>query len=97
MTLTNESGVDVAQGIYHSINPDLVIDSDDMPLGNDRVVVQIAESLVEDKVPSKWMFSMRAWHICRVILNRTNFYNHDQQHIYNVAVQALNRQLRRGV
>jgi hypothetical protein len=37
--LTNESGVDVARGICHSVKVDLVIDSDGMPLGNDRVVV----------------------------------------------------------
>jgi hypothetical protein len=39
VTLTNESGVDVARGIYHSVKADLVIDSDGMPLGNDRIVV----------------------------------------------------------
>jgi hypothetical protein len=97
VTLTNESGVDVARGICHSINADLVIDSDVMPLGNDRVAVQIAESLVEDEVPSKWMFSMRAWHIRRVFLNGASLYDHDQRHIYNAAVQALNRRPRRGV
>jgi hypothetical protein len=65
VTLTNESGVDVARGICHSVKADLVIDSDGMPLDNDRVAVQMAESLVGDEVPSEWMFSMRAWHICR--------------------------------
>jgi hypothetical protein len=84
-------GVDVARGICHCVNADLVIDSDGMPLGNDRVVVQIAESLVEDKVPSEWVFSMRAWHIRRVFLNGASLYDHDQRHIYNAAVQALNR------
>ena len=42
--------MDVARGIYHSVNVDLIIDSDGMPLDNDRVAVQIAESLVEDEV-----------------------------------------------
>jgi hypothetical protein len=60
MTLTNESGVDVARGICHSVKVDLVIDSDGIPLDNDRVAILIAESLVEDEVPSEWMFSMRA-------------------------------------
>jgi hypothetical protein len=77
VTLTNESGVDVARDICHCVNVDLVIDSDGMPLGNDRVAVQIAESLVEDEVPSEWMFSMRAWHIHRVFLNGASFYDHD--------------------
>ena len=61
--------MDVAQGIYHNVKADLVIDSDGMPLDNDHVALQIDESLVEDKVPSEWMFSMRAWHIHRVFLN----------------------------
>jgi hypothetical protein len=32
-----------------------------------------------------------------VFLNGASFYDHDQRHIYNTAVQALNRQPRRGV
>jgi hypothetical protein len=46
-------------------------------LGNDRVAVQIVESLVDDEVPSEWMFSMRAWHIRRVLLNEASLYDHD--------------------
>ena len=77
MTLTNESGVDVAWNICHSVNADLVIDNDGMPLDNDCIVVQIVESLVEDEVPSKRMFSIRAWYIRRVFLNRASLYDHD--------------------
>jgi hypothetical protein len=77
VTLTNESGMDVARGICHSVKADLVIDNDGMPLDNDCVAVQIAKSLVEDEVPSEWMFSMRAWHICRVFLNGASLYDHD--------------------
>ena len=97
VTLTNESGVDVAWGICQSVNVDLVIDNNGMPLDNDRVAIQIVESLVEDEVLSEWMFSMRAWHICRVFLNGASLYDHDQCHIYKVAIQALNRRLRRSV
>jgi hypothetical protein len=97
MTLTNESGVDVARGICHNVKADLVIDNNSMPLSNDRVVVQIAESLVEDDVPSEWMFSMRAWHIRRVFLIRVSLYDHDQWHIYNATVQTLNGRPWRGV
>ena len=86
MTLTNELGMDVAPDIYHSVNADLVIDSNDMLLDNDRIDVQIAESLVEDKVLLEWMFSMRAWHIRRMFLNGASLYDHDQQQIYNAAV-----------
>jgi hypothetical protein len=97
VTLMNESGVDVACGIYHSIKAELVVDSDGMLLDNDHVVVQIVESLLEEDVPSKWMFSMRAWNIRRVFLNGVSLYDHDQRHIYKVAIQALNRQPRRGI
>ena len=97
MTLTNESGLDVARVICHSVKVELVVDSDDMPLGNDRIAVQIAEFLLEEDVLSEWMFSMRAWHIHRVFLNGASLYDHDQRHIYKAAIQALNRRPRRGI
>jgi hypothetical protein len=78
--------VDVARGICHSVSVELVIDSDDLPLGNDCIAVQIAESLLEEEVPLEWMFLMRAWHIRRVFLNGVSSYDHDQRHIYNAAV-----------
>jgi hypothetical protein len=78
--------VDVARGICHSVSAKLVIDSDGMPLGNDCVAIQIAESLLEEDVPSEWMFSMRAWHIRRVFLNGASLYDHDRRHIYNATV-----------
>ena len=90
VTLMNESGMDVARGIYHSVNVDLIIDSDGMPLDNDRVAVQIAESLVEDEVSLEQMLSMRAWFIRRVFQNGKSLYDHDQWYIYNTAVQVLN-------
>ena len=79
--LKNDLGMDVAWSICHSVNADFVIDSDDMPLDNDRIAIQIVESLVEDEVPLEWMFSMKVWHIRRVFLNGTSLYDHDQQHI----------------
>jgi hypothetical protein len=51
--LTNESGVDVTREICHSVNTDLVINNNGMSLGNDRVAIQIAESLLEEDVPSE--------------------------------------------
>ena len=53
MTLTNESGVDVAWDIYYNVKADLIIDSDGMPLDNDCVAIQIIELLVEDEVLSE--------------------------------------------
>jgi hypothetical protein len=78
VTLTNESRVDVARGLCHSVKVELVVDNAGMPLDNDRVAVQIAESLLEEDVPSEWMFSIRAWHIRRVFLNGVSLYDHDQ-------------------
>jgi hypothetical protein len=39
VVLANESGLDVGRDICHSVNADLVIDSDGMLLGNDRVAI----------------------------------------------------------
>jgi hypothetical protein len=89
--------VDVARDICHSVSAKLAIDSDSLPLGNDRVAVQIAESLLEEKVPLEWMFSMRAWYIRRVFLNGASLYDHKQRHIYNAVVQALTCQPRRDI
>ena len=82
MTLTNESGVDVAYGICHNIKVELVVDNDSMPLDNDRVAVQITELLLEEDVPFEWMFSMGVWYICRVFLNGASLYDHDQRQIF---------------
>jgi hypothetical protein len=77
VTLTNESRSDVARGICHSVKAELVVDSNSMPLGNDRVAVQITESLLEEDVSSEWMFSIKEWHIHRVFLNGASLYDHD--------------------
>ena len=95
--LTNESGINVAYGTCHNVNVELVVDSDGMPLDNDCIAVQIAELLLKEYVPSEWMFSMRAWHIHRVFQNGASLYDHNQRHIYKAAIQALNRQPRRGI
>ena len=97
VTLTNESRVDVVRGICHSVKAELVVDSNGMPLDNNRVIVQIAKSLLEEDVPSEWMFFMRAWHIRRVFLNGASLYDHDQQHIYKATIHALNHQPKKDI
>ena len=52
VVLKNEASVVVGKGICHNVDLDLVIDSDNQPLRDDRVAVQIAESLSEHDVPS---------------------------------------------
>lgn len=97
VTLTNDAGVDVANGVCFGVDADLVIDMDGQPLGDDRVAVLIAESLCESEIASSTMWSMLAWHIKRVFVNGVSLYDHDQTHIYNSAVSALNQRARGGV
>ena len=96
VVLKNEAGVVVGKGICHNVSFDLIIDSDNQPLGDDRVAVQIAESLSEYDVPSDWMFQMRAWHIKRVFLNGASLYDHEQMNLFNLASQAARRRSRVG-
>ena len=74
----------------------LIIDSDNQPLGDDRVAVQIAESLSERDVPSDWVFQLRAWHISRVFLNGASLYDQEQMHLFRVSSRASRRQSRVG-
>ena len=96
VVLKNEVGVVVGKGICHNVSLDLVIDSDNQPLGDDRVVVQIAESFSEYDVPSDWMFQMRAWHIKCVFLNDASLYDHEQMNLFNLASQAARQRSRVG-
>jgi hypothetical protein len=95
--LTNEAGIEVAKAICHSVDALLVIDMDGKPLGDDRVAVQIAESLSEVDVPSSWMWSMHSWHISRVYLKGASLFDHDQTHIFKTAASASTRRNRSGV
>ena len=52
VALQNDADVVVGKGICHNVDSSLIIDSDNQPLGDDRVAVQIAESLLERDVPS---------------------------------------------
>ena len=96
VVLKNEAGVVVGKGICHNVSSDLIIDSDNQPLGDDRVGVQIAESLSEHDVPSDWMFQMRSWHIKRVFLNGASLYDHEQVNLFNLTSQAARRRSRLG-
>ena len=85
VTLKNEAGESVGKGICHNMNLDLIIDSDNQPLGEDRVAVLNVESLSEHDVPSDWLFQLSSWHINRVFLNCTSLYNHEQMNLFNLA------------
>ena len=89
--LMNETCVLVGKGICHNVNLDLIIDSDNQPLGDDHVAIQIAESLFENKISYDWVFQLRSWHIRRVILNGASLYDHEQMNIFNLASIASHR------
>ena len=96
VALQNDAGVVVGKGICHNVDSAFIIDSDNRPLGDDRVVVQIAESLSECDVPSDWVFQLRAWHISRVFLNGASLYDHEQMHLFKVSSGASRRRSQVG-
>ena len=85
VALKNDASMVVGKGICHNVSSDLVIDSDNQPLRNDRVIVQIAESLSKHNVPSGWLFQLRSWHIKHVFLNGASLYDHQQMNLFNLA------------
>ena len=93
VTFQNESAVEVAKGICHSVDANLVIDMDEKPLDDNRVAIQVAESLCEAEVPSLWMWSMQSWPISRVYLNGASLYDHDQTAIFKDLVNASRGQV----
>jgi len=91
ITLRNDAGVDVANRVCQNVDPELVIDMDGRPLGDDQVAVHIAEFLCEEQVPSGWVWSMLSWDIRLVFLNGFNLYDHNQTYMYNTAMNASNQ------
>ena len=96
VALQNNAGVVVGKGICHNVDSSLIIDSDNQPLGDDRVAVQIAESLSEHDVSFDWVFQLRAWHISCIFLNGASLYNHEQMHLFKVSSEASRRRSRVG-
>ena len=88
VALQNDAGVVVGKGICHNVDSTLITDSDNQPLRDDRVAVQIAESLLERDVPSDWVFQLKAWHISRVFLNGASLYDQEQMHLFRVSSRA---------
>ena len=97
VALTNEAGDEVARGVCRSVDPDVVVDMDGKPLGDDRVAVQIAQSVCEAEVPSVWMWSIHSWNIKCVLLNGARLYDHHHRSMYNAAIRASQRRPRAGV
>ena len=66
VALQNDADIIVGKGICHNVDSALIIDSNNQPLGDDRVAIQIVESLSEYDVPSNWVFQLKAWHTSRI-------------------------------
>ena len=88
VALMNEAGMLIGKGICHNISLDLIIDKDNQPLGDDRAVVQITQSLSEHKISSDSLFQLRLWHIMHVVFNGASLYDHEQLNIFNLASTA---------
>ena len=99
VTLRSKDGVDLARGICQNIDPDLIIEVDDKPLGDDRVAVQIGESLNEELFSSANMWSLRSWHVIKHVFphDDVSLYDHDHTHIYKVATNSSNTRVCKGV
>jgi hypothetical protein len=82
VSLHNEDGVAVAEGICHSVKSDLVIGTSG-PLGKTHVVVQISKSMKEGEFSDDWRYSVRAWPIMHVFYNGASFFSHERRHKYN--------------
>jgi hypothetical protein len=52
-----------------NVDPNLVVDNNGKPFGDDRVALQIAGSFCEEEVPSGWMWSIQSWHIKQIFLD----------------------------
>jgi hypothetical protein len=88
VSLHNEYGVAVGEGICHSVKSDLVVGSNG-PLGDTHVVVQILKSLKLDEFPDDWRYSVRAWPITHVFYNGANLFNHERW--YKFSCRGLNQ------
>jgi hypothetical protein len=87
VSLYNDNGIAVEEGICHSIKSNLIVGSTG-PLGDTHVVVQISKSLKPYEFPDNWKYSVRAWPIIHVFYNGASFFNHERQHKFNC--QGLN-------
>ena len=92
VALQNDAGVVVGKGIFYNVDSAFIINSDNQPLRDDRVAVQIVESLSERDVPFDWVFQLRAWHISCVFLNGASLYDQKQMHLFKISSGASCRQ-----
>ena len=84
--LKDDNDGSVAIGVYYSVCPKLVLNSDG-PLGPSRVVVHIVDVLVVEERTLDWMFTLHAWNIMHAFYDGTSLYDHDQVAIYKKCLE----------
>ena len=94
VSLHNNDGIAVGEGICHSVKSNLVVGSTG-PLGDTHVAVQISRSLKPDEFPDDWRYILAAWPITHVFYNGASFFNHERRHKFNC--RGLNGGVRSGV
>jgi len=77
VTLRNKAGMDIANKVCQNVDLEPIINMDGKPLGDNRVAIQIVESLCEEVILFCWMWSMHSWDIKQVFLNSVSLYDHD--------------------
>lgn len=97
VTLLNDGGNIVAEGICQSMGSECLLDSDDEPLREDQILVQIVKCLNLDFVPSDTIFGSRKWNLSHAIHEGWSLLDHLRRDQYNVAVYARDHPKRKGV
>lgn len=79
VTLFNDEGGIVAEGICQSIGSEFLLDSDDEPIREDQVLVQIVNCINLDYVPADSIFGSRKWSLSHAIHNGWSLRDHLQR------------------
>jgi hypothetical protein len=79
VSLHNDNGILVVEGICYSVKSDLVVGSI-VPLGDTHVAIRISRNHKADEFPKDWKCTVQAWHITHVFYNGASLFNHERRH-----------------
>ena len=97
VTLLNDGGDIVAEGVCQSLDSEFVLESNNKPLGEDQVVVQIVKCLNLDFVLADTIFGTRKWKLSHAMYDGWSLHDHLRRDQYNVVVYARDHPRRKGV